>query len=375
MVFDEWQNGIPVVYCITSTSKQANLTPWLESLKKKMMDSQGDWYPNAFIVDYVQGEINALKYIFLDIQLILAFISRAVRFGSCMAHFLSSSIIIYSIVWARSVVLLCLWHIRRAWEKQSCTKITLPALRATVLEEMGSVMYDREGPRGADAEPWAMLKIMHLTRKYVLASKFWRYMEDQWLFRAHMWVVAYNELLYAGQDMNAVIEGYHSTLKAVLKSGKCCMLGHRVDWLFHELIGEVLTHFWYQCLRKRFGFMINKWQEYIVVGALMKACNIPDINVMLPTEDGAPTIVRSCTKPHMLYIVFNPGSEWACCTCSQANRGYICKHKLKVLRMLKPDVEEGSMAQLCGSLKGTFHGGWTKYSQRSWTVLYRLCPL
>ena len=76
----------------------------------------------------------------------------------------------------------------------------------------------------------------------------------------------------------------------------------------------------------------------------MKACNIPDINVTLPTEDGALAIVRSWTKPHMLYTVFNPGSEWACCMCSQANKGYICKHKLKVLCMLKLDVKEGSIA-------------------------------
>ena len=89
----------------------------------------------------------------------------------------------------------------------------------------------------------------------------------------------------------------------------------------------------------------------------MKARNILDINVMLPTEDGVPAIVRSCTKPHMLYTVFNPGSKWACCTCSQAKRGYICKHKLKVLCMLKPNFEESSIARLCGSLKGTMHRG------------------
>ena len=76
-----------------------------------------------------------------------------IRFGSCTTHFFSSSVIIHKIVWLRSVVLMCLWHVRRAWQKQSCAKITLPVLRATVLEEMGSVMYDREGPRGADVEP------------------------------------------------------------------------------------------------------------------------------------------------------------------------------------------------------------------------------
>ena len=97
-----------------------------------------------------------------------------------------------------------------------------------MLEEMGSIMYDRKGPRGADAKPWAMLKIMDLM-KYLLATDFWCYVEDQWLFQTHMWIVGYRELPYTGQYTNAVIEGYHSTLKATLKSGKCCMLGHRVD--------------------------------------------------------------------------------------------------------------------------------------------------
>ena len=179
-------------------------------------------------------------------------------FGWCMTHSFSSSVIIHRIVWPRSVVLLCVWHVRRAWQKQSCAKITSPILRATVLEEMGSVMYVREGPRGADVEPWAMVKIMHLTKKYLLATDFWCYVEDQWLFWAHMWVVGYMELPYAGQDTNTAIEGYHSTLKATLKSRKCHMLGRRVDWLIHELTGEVWTHFWYQCLRKRFEFVINK---------------------------------------------------------------------------------------------------------------------
>ena len=218
-------------------------------------------------------------------------------------------------------------------------------------------MYNREGPQGVDAKPWVMLKIMHLMKKYPLAIDFWRYVEEQWLFWAHMWVVGYRELLYAGQDTNVAIEGYHSTLKATLKSRKCRMVGHRVNWLIHELTGEVLIHFWYQCLRKRFGFVINKRHEYIVVGTLLKARNILDNHVTVPIEVGAPATIRSCTKPDVLYTIFNLGSEWACCTCSQANQGYICKYKLKVLRMLKPELEEGSIARLCGSLKGTVHGG------------------
>ena len=167
-----------------------------------------------------------------------------------------------------------------------------------------------------------------------------------------MWIIGYRELSYDGHDTNAPIEGYHSTLKATLKSRKCRMLGRRVDWLVHKLIEEVLNHFWYQNLQKCFGFVINKKQQHVVVGALLKARNIPDT---LLVEDGGPAIVCLYSKPHVVYIVFKPVSKWACCTCLQANRGYICKHKFKDLRMVRPHIKEGSIVRLCGPLQGMVH--------------------
>ena len=98
-----------------------------------------------------------------------------------------------------------------------------------MLKELGSIMYDLEGPRGTDVERWAMLKILDLTAKYPSAKEFLQYVEEQWLFKAHMWMVGYRELPYNGQDTNAAIEGYHSTLKATLKATKCRMLGRKVD--------------------------------------------------------------------------------------------------------------------------------------------------
>ena len=59
-----------------------------------------------------------------------------------------------------------------------------------------------------------------------------------------------------------------------------------------------------------------------MVGTLLKARNILDTNVTLPTKEGGPAILRLCNKTHMLHIVFKPGLERVCCTCSQANRKY-----------------------------------------------------
>ncbi len=61
MVFDNWRNGIPVAYIVTSRSKQVDLSPWLKAIRKRMTDTKPEWKPNAFVVDDAQAEINALR--------------------------------------------------------------------------------------------------------------------------------------------------------------------------------------------------------------------------------------------------------------------------------------------------------------------------
>lgn len=60
MVFDEWRNGIPVAWFITSSSKE-DLTPVLAALKDKIVAAMPDWKPSSIIVDNAQAEINALQ--------------------------------------------------------------------------------------------------------------------------------------------------------------------------------------------------------------------------------------------------------------------------------------------------------------------------
>ena len=61
MVFDEWQNGIPVAWFITSNSKEEDLTLVLTTLKDKMVAAMPTWKPSSIIVDNAQTEINALQ--------------------------------------------------------------------------------------------------------------------------------------------------------------------------------------------------------------------------------------------------------------------------------------------------------------------------
>ena len=42
MVFDEWQNGFPVVFVITARQKQSDLALWMQKLKDRMLAAKAD---------------------------------------------------------------------------------------------------------------------------------------------------------------------------------------------------------------------------------------------------------------------------------------------------------------------------------------------
>ena len=65
MVFDEWNQGIPVAWVLTSRCAEANLTPPMASLRQRIKIFYPKRKPSAFIVDFAYGGINALTYVSL----------------------------------------------------------------------------------------------------------------------------------------------------------------------------------------------------------------------------------------------------------------------------------------------------------------------
>ena len=322
MVFDDWLNGVPVAYIITSSSRQPDLEPWMRALANKMVSVQEDWMPNAFITDCAQAEIGGLQS-----------------------------------VWPGVKVFLCLWHVRRAWLKQAVAKIKDHAIRAGVLKGLGRIMYDTKCPHGDDMGPWAIRQLNALMDSFPIVNNFWAYFQKQWADKTHMWVVGHRNLPYAGQDTNAAIESYHSNLKATLRASKGRAHGRRLDWVIYELTEDILSHYWYQSMRKQHGFVLNLKQEQFIINAVLKAREIPDSCVTLPIANDGPALVTSKTNASKLYSVYNPDCEWGCCDCVWALKGNICKHQIKVLMMLHPSLAEGTITRYCGSLAGTVEGG------------------
>ncbi len=103
-------------------------------------------------------------------------------------------------------------------------------------------------PNDERINEWAKVELAKVANEIPIVDSFWSYINSKWLQKINMWVVGNYNLPYVGQDTNATIENYYANLKATLHSSKGRFHGRRVDWVIHELVGDVLVHYWYHSL-------------------------------------------------------------------------------------------------------------------------------
>ena len=125
-----------------------------------------------------------------------------------------------------------------------------------------------------------------------------------------------------------------------------------MDWLVYHLVRDILVHYWYAVQCKLYGFIENGKAEGIVANAVIMALEIPDEYVLI-CEDEDVAYVASKTNFPSIWLVTSPNTDWAQCNCPLGMRGNICKHVVKVFRMLNGQVEPGDIIKYAGSLRGT----------------------
>lgn len=172
-----------------------------------------------------------------------------------------------------------------------------------------------------------------------------------------MWVKGYKNIPHANQDTNAAVESYHANLKGILRSSRAKFDGRRVDWLVYHLVKDVLIHYWYAVQCKLYGFIKNGKAEGIVANAIIRAEEIPDEHVMICEEEDV-AYVASQTNFPAIWLVTSPNSDWAHCNCPLGMRGNICKHAVKVFRMINTQVLPGHIIRYAGTLRGTIQVGY-----------------
>lgn len=238
------------------------------------------------------------------------------------------------------------------------------------MEGLGEIMYITETPdfgfsTGLETPfhltegvlSWAKQCYANLKAELPGLKEFWKYMDKEWIPKIHMWVTGNRHIPHAGQDTNAAIESYHGNMKAILRESRGRLVGRRVDWLIHTLTGDVINRYEYNAFRKDNGFVPNKSERTLALSAIVAARKIKDSDVQLPSTPGDPASVRSTKHTEITYKVYNPSTDWAVCECIQSRKGMICKHQVKVLQIMRPELADGKIARVLGTLRGTAAGG------------------
>lgn len=253
-------------------------------------------------------------------------------------------------------ILLCLWHTRKAWLENATQKIKANYLRAEILAACADLMYGNGILQGDLAVQAARERFQFIKAKYPQAKAFFVYFETTWIPKIEMWVKGFRNMPHANQDTNAAVESYHANLKALLRMSRSKFDGRRVDWLIYHLLKDVLIHYWYAVQLKLYGFIKNGKAEGIVASAVIRAEEIPDELVKICEEQDI-AYVASQTNFPAIWVVTSPNSDWAHCNCPLGMRGNICKHVVKVFRMINADAHPGDIIRYAGTLRGTIQVG------------------
>jgi hypothetical protein len=84
-------------------------------------------------------------------------------------------------------------------------------------------------------------------------------------------------------------------------------------------------------MMKNIGFTQNTNIEGFVENSFEKTLKIPNNHVIYDDNHMECVQVCSMSKPGVLYKVYGAFTNWACCTCKNAELGNICKHQVKVM--------------------------------------------
>eukprot|EP00253_Pinus_taeda_P028427 PITA_28427 len=138
VAFDEQQSGVPVAWVVASRNTSDDISIWLEQFMRKCFQTRPDWKVNAFMVDDALAEISALR-----------------RITGCD-------------------VILCVWHVRRAWLKNVNRLATSSIKAKEMFSELGFIMKHTLNYEVEDA-------INQFFIKFADEEKFLDYFNKNWV--------------------------------------------------------------------------------------------------------------------------------------------------------------------------------------------------
>ncbi|GLJ34591.1 hypothetical protein SUGI_0695710 [Cryptomeria japonica] len=139
LVFDEQEAGVPVAWAISSRNKVEDINEWLMEVYKRGKQDKEDWHVNAFMTDDASAEIEAIRLSF-DCQ-----------------------------------VLLCIWHVRRAWLKKVYRYVSNKDVATHIFDRLGEIMYEISDDQGITTQ-----SIKNFMEEFKEEKKFIDYFQNTW---------------------------------------------------------------------------------------------------------------------------------------------------------------------------------------------------
>jgi hypothetical protein len=97
------------------------------------------------------------------------------------------------------------------------------------------------------------------------------------------------------------------------------------------------------CSAKSLGLYEKIKPKGFVANVILRACDIPNTNVMLRLDGEDITLVASTNHPPRMWIIHVLTYKWPQCKCPIAKQRIICKHVMKIFKMLHLHIMDGAI--------------------------------
>ncbi|PON65595.1 Zinc finger, SWIM-type [Parasponia andersonii] len=293
LVFDQSHNAIPVAWIISSSFASQDIQKWIGVLAERIRTRDPRWRLNSFLVDDPSFDIYIIREAF-----------------QCR-------------------VLLCIWHVRRAWIRSLLKNCCNIDLQQEIFKHLGWVLYcTRSGQHSMDA-------LEEFMQVFVDQCSFMDYFKRRWSPNIELWISGIKSLPVSSPEPNAAIESYHLRLKLKLFNDQHANSWPRVDWLIHILSTEFHSLYWLDQYSIETGYFENLRDKSFSTNAWCQALHIPDVDVILDVQNLQLAKVISQADRSLAYTIWNPGSEFSLCDCPWSRMGNLCKHIIKVAILCK----------------------------------------
>ncbi|KAK8487866.1 hypothetical protein V6N13_045991 [Hibiscus sabdariffa] len=296
IVFNSDKKAIPVAWIITPRFASVDAHRWMRALYNRVRTKDPTWKLAGFIVDDPSIDVHTIRDVF-----------------ECS-------------------VLISFWRVRHAWHKNLVKRCAETEMHVEISRRLGLAIDDIcRGCGNVDL-------FEKFVEDFVDCLDFMDYFKAVWYPRIGAWVSSLKTLPLASLETCAAMEFYHNQLKLRLLNEKDPAVYQRTDWLVDKLGTKVHSYFWLDEYSGKDDFA-RYWKDEWVSGltSWRKALKIPDSDVAI---EGRFAKVTDELDRDIVYVVWNPGSQFGICDCSWAEMGYLCEHVLKVIKVCR---EKGSI--------------------------------